>query len=140
MIPMMPPKKTASWLLGPLLAALLQSWTQRSRRSFCSCSVLQRADWQYTKYWQARWQSGVWVGGADERERTLNQLLSEMSGFEPSASVIVLGATNRPDILDAALLRPGRFDRRIAVELPSQADRAQILRLHARMLTLEDAL
>jgi cell division protease FtsH len=80
--------------------------------------------------------AGVWVGGADERERTLNQLLSEMSGFEPSASVIVLGATNRPDILDAALLRPGRFDRRIAVELPSQADRAQILRLHARMLTL----
>jgi len=80
--------------------------------------------------------AGVWVGGADERERTLNQLLSEMSGFEPTESVIVLGATNRPDILDAALLRPGRFDRRIAVELPTQVDRAQILRLHARMLTL----
>ncbi len=80
--------------------------------------------------------AGVWVGGADERERTLNQLLSEMSGFEPSESVIVLAATNRPDVLDAALLRPGRFDRRIAVELPTQTDRAQILGLHARMMVL----
>jgi cell division protease FtsH len=81
--------------------------------------------------------AGVWVGGADERERTLNQLLSEMSGFEPFANVIVLAATNRPDILDPALLRPGRFDRRIAVELPTQADREQILRLHARRIPLE---
>ena len=61
----------------------------------------------------------MWVGGADERERTLNQLLSEMSGFEPSANVIVMAATNRPDILDPALLRPGRFDRRIEVDLPA---------------------
>ena len=81
--------------------------------------------------------AGVWVGGADERERTLNQLLSEMSGFEPTANVIVLAATNRPDILDPALLRPGRFDRRIEVELPAQEDREQILRLHARRMPLE---
>ncbi len=81
--------------------------------------------------------AGVWVGGADERERTLNQLLSEMSGFEPAASVIVMAATNRPDILDPALLRPGRFDRRIAVELPTQEDRLEILRLHARRMPLE---
>jgi cell division protease FtsH len=81
--------------------------------------------------------AGVWVGGADERERTLNQLLSEMSGFEPFANVIVMAATNRPDILDPALLRPGRFDRRIAVELPTQGDREQILRLHARKMPLE---
>jgi cell division protease FtsH len=80
--------------------------------------------------------AGVWVGGADERERTLNQLLSEMSGFEPSESVIVLAATNRPDVLDSALLRPGRFDRRVNVDLPTQGDRAQILRLHARRMTL----
>jgi cell division protease FtsH len=80
--------------------------------------------------------AGVWVGGADERERTLNQLLSEMSGFEPSANVIVMAATNRPDILDPALLRPGRFDRRIEVELPTQADRTQILQLHARKMRL----
>jgi cell division protease FtsH len=76
------------------------------------------------------------VGGADERERTLNQLLSEMSGFEPSANVIVMAATNRPDILDPALLRPGRFDRRIEVELPTQTDRLQILQLHARKMRL----
>ena len=81
--------------------------------------------------------AGVWVGGADERERTLNQLLSEMSGFEPSANVIVMAATNRPDVLDPALLRPGRFDRRIEVELPAQADREKILRLHARRMPLE---
>jgi cell division protease FtsH len=81
--------------------------------------------------------AGVWVGGADERERTLNQLLSEMSGFQASANVIVMAATNRPDVLDPALLRPGRFDRRIAVELPTQEDRTQILRLHARRMPLE---
>jgi cell division protease FtsH len=63
-------------------------------------------------------------------------LLSEMSGFEASENVIVMAATNRPDVLDAALLRPGRFDRRIAVELPTQGDRAQILRLYARMMPL----
>ncbi|MGA9532002.1 MAG: ATP-dependent zinc metalloprotease FtsH [Anaerolineales bacterium] len=71
-------------------------------------------------------------GGHDEREQTLNQLLSELDGFEPNVSVIVMAATNRPDILDPALLRPGRFDRRIAVDLPTMRDRQEILRIHSR--------
>jgi len=71
-------------------------------------------------------------GGNDEREQTLNQLLSELDGFEPNESVIVMAATNRPDILDPALLRPGRFDRRITVHLPTMGDRLEILRIHGR--------
>lgn len=71
-------------------------------------------------------------GGHDEREQTLNQLLVEMDGFDPNTSVILIAATNRPDILDPALLRPGRFDRQIAVEAPDLAGRAQILRVHAK--------
>jgi len=71
-------------------------------------------------------------GGHDEREQTLNQLLSELDGFEPSESVIVMAATNRPDILDPALLRPGRFDRRVGVDLPTTKERLAILQLHAR--------
>jgi cell division protease FtsH len=71
-------------------------------------------------------------GGHDEREQTLNQLLSELDGFEPNQSVIVMAATNRPDILDPALLRPGRFDRRIMVDLPTLAHRREILEIHAR--------
>ncbi|MEX0681591.1 MAG: ATP-dependent metallopeptidase FtsH/Yme1/Tma family protein, partial [Balneolales bacterium] len=71
-------------------------------------------------------------GGHDEREQTLNQLLSEMDGFETNESVIVMAATNRPDILDKALLRPGRFSRRVEVGLPSQEDRIKILQIHAR--------
>ncbi len=71
-------------------------------------------------------------GGHDEREQTLNQLLSELDGFQPNESTIVIAATNRPDILDPALLRPGRFDRRITVDLPTMLDRAQILKIHAR--------
>ncbi|EPR43365.1 peptidase M41 FtsH domain protein [Desulfovibrio sp. X2] len=70
-------------------------------------------------------------GGHDEREQTLNQLLNEMDGFEPNEKVVVMSATNRPDVLDPALLRPGRFDRRITVELPSRADRTEILTLYA---------
>ncbi|HDQ14740.1 MAG TPA: ATP-dependent metallopeptidase FtsH/Yme1/Tma family protein [Sediminispirochaeta sp.] len=70
-------------------------------------------------------------GGHDEREQTLNQLLSEMDGFEQNESTIVIAATNRPDILDPALRRPGRFDREITVNLPSLADREFILKLHA---------
>ena len=70
-------------------------------------------------------------GGHDEREQTLNQLLSEMDGFERSESVIVLAATNRPDVLDPALLRPGRFDRRVSVPAPALKDREAILRIHA---------
>ncbi|MFO7893687.1 MAG: ATP-dependent zinc metalloprotease FtsH [Longimicrobiales bacterium] len=71
-------------------------------------------------------------GGHDEREQTLNQLLSELDGFEPNESVIVMAATNRPDILDQALLRPGRFDRRITVDLPTTSEREKILELHGR--------
>ena len=71
-------------------------------------------------------------GGHDEREQTLNQLLSELDGFEPSENVIVIAATNRPDILDKALLRPGRFDRQITIDLPSQEAREDILKIHAR--------
>jgi cell division protease FtsH len=70
-------------------------------------------------------------GGHDEREQTLNQLLSEMDGFESSTNVIVLAATNRPDVLDAALLRPGRFDRQIVVPLPDLSERLPILQVHA---------
>jgi cell division protease FtsH len=79
-------------------------------------------------------------GGHDEREQTLNQLLSELDGFEPAENVIVLAATNRPDILDPALLRPGRFDRRISVDLPSASERLEILKLHARAMPLEPEL
>jgi cell division protease FtsH len=71
-------------------------------------------------------------GGHDEREQTLNQLLSEMDGFEPNEGVIVMAATNRPDILDPALMRPGRFDRRVEVELPASKDRLAILKVHTR--------
>ena len=71
------------------------------------------------------------AGGTDEREATLNQLLVEMDGFSAESGVIVIAATNRPDILDAALLRPGRFDRRVTLELPDLAGREAILRLHA---------
>ncbi len=77
-------------------------------------------------------------GGHDEREQTLNQLLVEMDGFDPSEGIIVMAATNRPDILDPALLRPGRFDKRVVVGLPDVRGREQILRLHARKLKLAD--
>jgi cell division protease FtsH len=71
-------------------------------------------------------------GGHDEREQTLNQMLSEMDGFETTEGIVVLAATNRPDILDAALLRPGRFDRQIVVPLPEASEREAILRVHSR--------
>ena len=71
-------------------------------------------------------------GGNDEREQTLNQILTEMDGFEPGTNVIVLAATNRPEILDQALLRPGRFDRRIAVQPPDKTGRVEILKIHTR--------
>ncbi|MFA5954269.1 MAG: ATP-dependent zinc metalloprotease FtsH [Patescibacteria group bacterium] len=78
-------------------------------------------------------QRGSGLGGShDEREQTLNQILVEMDGFEPSTSVIVMAATNRPDVLDAALLRPGRFDRRVMIDLPDIAEREAILKIHAR--------
>lgn len=71
-------------------------------------------------------------GGNDEREQTLNQILVEMDGFEPNEKVIVMAATNRPDVLDPALLRPGRFDRRVTLDLPDRHDREEILTIHAR--------
>jgi cell division protease FtsH len=75
-------------------------------------------------------------GGHDEREQTLNQILTEMDGFSPRESVIVLGATNRPEVLDQALLRPGRFDRRVVVSPPDRAGREAILRVHTRSVPL----
>ena len=71
-------------------------------------------------------------GGHDEREQTLNQILSEMDGFEKDTSVIIIAATNRPDVLDSALLRPGRFDRQVTVGLPTQSERKEILQVHVR--------
>jgi len=78
-------------------------------------------------------QRGAGLGGShDEREQTLNQILVEMDGFDPNANVIVMAATNRPDVLDSALLRPGRFDRRVILDLPDIHDRQSILEVHSR--------
>lgn len=81
---------------------------------------------------------GQGFSGNDEREQTLNQLLTEMDGFDASKGVVILAATNRPDTLDPALLRPGRFDRRIPVELPDLKGREEILKVHARKIKLAD--
>lgn len=85
-----------------------------------------------------RHRGGGHGGGNDEREQTLNQLLVEMDGFEGNEGVIVIAATNRPDVLDKALLRPGRFDRQVYVSLPDIRGREQILKVHARKVPLED--
>lgn len=77
-------------------------------------------------------------GGHDEREQTLNQLLVDMDGFEPNSGIIILAATNRPDVLDPALLRPGRFDRQVVVDKPDVEGRVEILRIHARNKPLAD--
>ena len=79
------------------------------------------------------------MGGGNEREQTLNQLLSEMDGFDSSKGLIVLGATNRPEILDPALLRPGRFDRRVIVERPDLKGRVDILRVHSKDVLMDDS-
>ena len=83
--------------------------------------------------------SGSFTGGNDEREQTLNQLLTEMDGFDGSKGVVILAATKRPDSLDPALLRPGRFDRRIPVELPDLKGREEILKVHARKIKIADS-
>ena len=80
--------------------------------------------------------SGLRLGGNEEQEQTLNQILTEMDGFDPHEGVIVLAATNRADVLDAALLRPGRFDRRVTVPFPDRRGRAEILRIHTRHIPL----
>jgi len=85
-----------------------------------------------------RSRGGFNVGGNDEREQTLNQILTEMDGFESDEAVIVLGATNRPEVLDTALLRPGRFDRRVTVPAPDKQGRRQIFAVHTRSLPLAD--
>src|SRR5690606_38954666 len=77
-------------------------------------------------------------GGHDEREQTLNQLLVEMDGFEGHEGIIIMAATNRPDVLDPALLRPGRFDRQVIVPLPDIKGREQILKVHMRKVPLDD--
>lgn len=87
-----------------------------------------------------RTRGGGWGGGNDEREQTLNQLLVEMDGFEGNEGVIVIAASNRPDVLDKALLRPGRFDRQIYVGLPDIRGREQILKVHVRKVPLDDNL
>ena len=85
-------------------------------------------------------QRGAGIGGGnDEREQTLNQLLTEMDGFEDNSGVILLAATNRPDVLDTALMRPGRFDRRIVVDLPDRRGREAILAVHARTRPLDES-
>ena len=85
-----------------------------------------------------RARGGGSFGGSDEREQTLNQILTEMDGFDPAMGVIVLAATNRPEILDPALLRPGRFDRRVSVQPPDTTGRRMILEVHTRSVPLDD--
>src|SRR5690606_3339038 len=77
-------------------------------------------------------------GGSDEREQTLNSLLVEMHGFDTTEGLIIIAATNRPDVLDAAVLRPGRFDRQVFIDLPDLVGREAILRVHARKLPLAE--
>jgi len=85
-------------------------------------------------------QGSVSVTGAnDEREQTLDQILTELDGFEPAEAVVVLAATNRPDVLDSALLRPGRFDRRVTVQAPDRTGRRMILEVHTRMIPLDES-
>jgi cell division protease FtsH len=87
---------------------------------------------------RSRASGSAFSGGHDEREQTLNQILTEMDGFDPRTGVIVLGATNRPEILDQALLRPGRFDRRVTVSPPDRVGREAILRVHTRSVPLAE--
>ena len=79
------------------------------------------------------------MGGNDEREQTLNQLLAEMDGFDTNKGLLILAATNRPEILDPALLRPGRFDRRIIVDKPDLKGRVDILKVHAKDVRMDES-
>jgi len=84
-------------------------------------------------------QRGAGIGGGnDEREQTLNQLLTEMDGFEGNSGIIIIAATNRPDVLDSALMRPGRFDRQVTVDAPDIKGRLSILEVHARNKKLQE--
>ncbi|MGB8931567.1 MAG: ATP-dependent zinc metalloprotease FtsH [Anaeromyxobacteraceae bacterium] len=89
---------------------------------------------------RARGVSPGMMGGHDEKEQTLNQLLAELDGFDPTSGIVLVGATNRPEILDAALLRAGRFDRQVLVDRPDRLGREQILKVHISKVTLEPAL
>ena len=104
---------------------------------FATCSI-QRASWARPIIFIdeidsiGRKRGAGMGGGHDEREQTLNQMLSEMDGFETTEGIVMMAATNRPDILDPALLRPGRFDRQVVVPLPELEDRQAILRVHVK--------
>lgn len=87
--------------------------------------------------WEGR-EVQAWGGGNDEREQTINQLLTEMDGFSGNSGVIVLAATNRPDVLDSALLRPGRFDRQVTVDRPDVAGRIRILQVVTFLISFCD--
>src|SRR5574338_1422540 len=84
--------------------------------------------------------AGMGGGGHDEKEQTLNQLLVELDGFDPAAGIVLLAATNRPEILDPALLRAGRFDRQVLVDRPDRLGRVAILRVHAKRIKLAPGL
>src|SRR3546814_3829070 len=92
----------------------------------------------YTTLFRSRARGQAAIGGSSEQEQTLNQILTEMDGFSSREGVIVLAATNQPDVLDKALLRPGRFDRRVVVHLPDKNGREAILKVHTRKVPLAD--
>ncbi|MEQ1607799.1 MAG: ATP-dependent zinc metalloprotease FtsH [Hyphomonadaceae bacterium] len=115
-------------------AARVRDLFEQARRSAPSIIFIDELDAL------GRSRSGIALGGYDEKEQTLNQLLSEIDGFDPSSGVILLAATNRPEILDKALLRAGRFDRQVLVDKPDRIGRLDILKVHVKKITLADGL